>query len=101
MKIIAEINKDDGGIWGYSFFFPGCKHNHVFYTRPFDSHHVWQFNGNMTNPTFSPSLLNTWTKPPSNIVIKTCHLFVKNGKIEYCGDCSHSLAGQTVDLIDI
>ena len=29
-----------------------------------------------------------------------CHLFVKNGQIEYCSDSTHSLAGKTVPMVD-
>ena len=31
---------------------------------------------------------------------KVCHSFVTNGRIQYLGDCTHKLAGQTVDLPD-
>ena len=27
-----------------------------------------------------------------------CHSFVRNGRIEFLGDCTHGLAGKTVDL---
>jgi hypothetical protein len=27
-----------------------------------------------------------------------CHTFVTDGQIQYLGDCTHALAGQTVDL---
>jgi hypothetical protein len=29
-----------------------------------------------------------------------CHYFIRAGKIEFCGDSPHNLAGQTVDLPD-
>lgn len=29
---------------------------------------------------------------------KVCHSFVTDGCIQYLGDCTHRLAGQTVDL---
>ena len=29
-----------------------------------------------------------------------CHSFVRDGRIEYLSDCTHALAGQTVDLPD-
>ena len=29
-----------------------------------------------------------------------CHVFIKEGKIEYLSDCTHSLAGTTIDLPD-
>lgn len=30
-----------------------------------------------------------------------CHYFIRGGKIEFCGDSTHNLSGQTVDLPDI
>jgi hypothetical protein len=30
--------------------------------------------------------------------VTICHLFVKLGRIEFCGDSPHKLAGQTVPL---
>jgi hypothetical protein len=30
-----------------------------------------------------------------------CHSFVRNGRIEFLGDCTHALASQTVDLPDL
>jgi hypothetical protein len=30
-----------------------------------------------------------------------CHYFIRDGKIEFCGDCPHELAGQTVPLPDV
>ena len=29
-----------------------------------------------------------------------CHSFVTDGRIQFLGDCTHKLAGQTVDLPD-
>lgn len=29
-----------------------------------------------------------------------CHSFIKDGKIQFLGDCTHALANQTVDLPD-
>jgi len=29
-----------------------------------------------------------------------CHSFVTDGRIQFLGDCTHTLAGQTVDLPD-
>ena len=72
---------------------PGCKMNHVIYTdaRAQPNGHRWTFAGNEAAPTFSPSI---------NIVGR-CHYFVRAGRIEYCGDSKHALAGQTVPMIDL
>jgi hypothetical protein len=77
----------------YMFYCPGCEHHHVYDSR-------WTFNGNFEKPTFSPSLLNTWTSPRTQTK-KICHLFLTDGKLQYCGDCTHPLAGKTIDLPDL
>ncbi|MES2463346.1 MAG: ammonia monooxygenase [Armatimonadota bacterium] len=63
------------------------------------SDQVHQFDGNMEAPTLSPSLL--LTRPGAEGVDRfCCHSFVKGGKIQFLGDCTHPLANQTVDLLD-
>jgi hypothetical protein len=87
-----KLTNSDNGI--FSFYCPGCKHHHCYWTkllRP--GQPVWNFNGDLENPTFSPSLLNAKDDPE-----RRCHLFIKNGKIEYCSDCHHELAGKTIDM---
>lgn len=32
---------------------------------------------------------------------QVCHSYVTNGRIQYLGDCTHELAGQTVDLPEL
>ncbi len=60
---------------------------------------VWTFNDDMDRPTFSPSLLCRWTEGEEHTP-KRCHLFVRDGRIEFCGDCTHELAGKTVEMED-
>ena len=87
----------------YSFYCPGCKHEHQYSINSDNS--GWQFNGNLEKPSFTPSLLNTM--PVKNAETgkweekERCHLFVTDGKINYCGDCSHEYKGQTIELPDI
>jgi len=58
----------------------------------------WSFNGDVEKPTFSPSLL---VYDRSSGERKTgCHLFVRDGMIEYCGDCPHEFAGKTIPMED-
>ncbi|MCK4883540.1 MAG: hypothetical protein KAS30_01590 [Candidatus Diapherotrites archaeon] len=54
----------------------------------------WSWNGDVTKPTFKPSILTTCSK-------YRCHSFVTDGKIKFLSDCSHEFAGQTVELLDI
>ncbi|MGZ3772972.1 MAG: DUF6527 family protein [Pseudobdellovibrionaceae bacterium] len=57
---------------------------------------TWTFNGDMEKPTFSPSMLVDKDNPASR-----CHSFVREGKIQFLGDCFHALKNQTVDLPDV
>ena len=100
---------------GFRLNCPGCKRSHVIYTRPWDSGsyvdgvwaakagHVWEFlNNDLERPTFHPSLLiyeGRWDD--GEIAHPRCHSWIRNGRIEFLGDCGHALAGQTVDLPDI
>jgi hypothetical protein len=76
----------------YLFYCEGCERVHAF-------NNAWEFDGNFENPTISPSLLVTMPRcrGKSDWI---CHSFIKDGKIQYLNDCSHDLAGQTVELLD-
>jgi hypothetical protein len=90
-KIKDAIYEHDGVVhmrqWHYMC--PGCGYIHAL------SPDVHQFNGDYEKPTFSPSCLQNWD--PTRI----CHSFIRDGRIQFLSDCSHSLAGQTVDLPEI
>lgn len=62
---------------------------------------VWWFNGNINEPTLTPSLRLYWTDPDTKIEHTTCHIIVTNGKMHFCNDCAHELKGQTLDLVEI
>jgi hypothetical protein len=77
----------DGEIHSWMFYCPGCKENHAYLNGR------WQFNGDIERPTFRPSLL--YAEKPIR-----CHLHVTDGRIEYCSDCDHELAGKVIDVPD-
>lgn len=71
----------------------------------------WHFNGDVDRPTFSPSLLVTGKRPITNdeaariingesldIPDRVCHSFIVDGNIQYLSDCTHELAGCTIEL---
>lgn len=58
---------------------------------------LWSWDGNLEAPTVSPSLLVTSSWGPEHIE-RRCHSFIVNGQWQFLGDCTHALAGQTVDL---
>jgi len=83
----------------YIFHCPGCEYQHSYKVTPDD----WSFNGDMDSPTFTPSLLNTrtFTNKSGESVSQRCHLFITEGKILFQNDCTHALAGQTIDMTDL
>lgn len=95
-------------IYGYSFRCPGCGHLHVLNTNPLYHNTCWGFNGNVDHPTFTPSLLckSGWYVAPDIYPVDhkssyLCHSFITNGQIQYLSDCTHHLAGQTIELSEI
>ena len=60
---------------------------------------MWAFNGDLrerSKPTFSPSMLVNGSDPE-----KRCHSFVKDGNIQFLGDCYHELKNMTMPLPDV
>lgn len=96
-----------------AFWCPGCDEVHqVGVEAP--AHVIWGFNGNGDAPTFTPSILvrtGHFVQPNGKHCDKSgdpgwpcncscCHSFVTDGRIQFLSDCTHDLAGQTVDLPD-
>lgn len=98
---------------------PGCGENHgVSVDGPNEKGSKWAWNESVERPTLSPSILMRTTKmtpageaqyrdwmagkipAPAmfDSVAVVCHSFVRDGRIEFLSDCTHSLAGKTVDL---
>lgn len=116
-----KIKEHGEGSGYYSFICPGCGSEHAIPTK---GANPWGFNGSVDSPTFTPSILVTgghyvtgqegkpcWCtynteqiakgEEPSGFQCLRCHSYVTDGKIQYLSDCSHSLAGQTVELPNI
>lgn len=94
MPKTKRCSKGDGTHHGWVIRCPGCDDFHVVDTR-------WTFNGDFERPTFSPSLLLNGDPTYHNPAAPRCHSFIREGRIEFLGDCSHALAGKTVDLPEL
>lgn len=91
----GPITNNQGKITGYSINCPACNCYHFIQTNGVTK---WEFNDDVKNPTFSPSLEVRHIN--SNSITK-CHSFIRNGQIQYLNDCDHEMAGQTVILPNI
>ncbi len=109
------------GVLGFKCI--GCGHSHwinVDGSAPEGKN--WQWNGDLIAPTITPSVLGRsidagkmtdeefdnyqadmkakgtdWAL--QNSPFRTCcHLFIRDGRVQYLADCTHALAGQTIEL---
>lgn len=110
----SAFNPAESAAYGpdYVFFCEGCGCGHGVWTvKRNPNGPVWGFNNNMDAPTFTPSIKVTGTQPITDDeharIMRgekieprplCCHLYVKNGMIEYLGDCTHALRGKTVPM---
>lgn len=94
MSKVSIYNMAEGGQQVF-FYCIGCETHHAFAvgapTGP-----NWTWNGDPEKPDVNPSLLVNATLDPA----RRCHLFVRNGQIQYLSDCAHGMAGQTVDMVE-
>lgn len=107
MKLSPKLRGVEGG--AHAHWCPGCG----------EMHHIpgsWSFDGNVDRPTFNPSVKITgvkceivdgewtgeWLRDAAGATIPSCcHYFLHAGRLNFCGDSTHDLAGQAVDLPDL
>lgn len=109
-RVLRNWADSDGERSGFTHWCPGCEHSHEYVTYRKDGKHdnehpVWGFNGNVECPTFTPSM-RIFIHAHEDDGVKfaeqtTCHYFLTDGQIRFCGDCQHKLNGQTVPLPDL
>lgn len=101
MPRVEPINNQSGQLAGYIFECPGCGQWHMITTKePNGRGAKWSFNGDVERPTFNPSLLvrSEFNNGKPSAV---CHSFIRDGRIQFLSDCTHALAGQTVELREV
>lgn len=111
-QISTKLRSVAGG--GISYWCQGCQEMHAINS-------TWQFDGNLEAPTFAPSVLVTsghyladWKGPncwctynakhpekPTVFKRERCHTFINGGMVQFLPDCTHALAGQTLQLPDL
>ena len=103
MGQISNVLRNFAG--GFSHWCPGCEEMHAIHVdRPNHSGARWTFDGNVDSPTFAPSInIRTGPYPEAEDGkpvghVDVCHYFLRAGRIEFCSDSTHALAGQTVPL---
>ena len=116
----AKLRRLEGG--RVAFWCPGCGEAHQVTVGAGLARPRWDFNGDGDRPTFSPSILVRGTRDDLSdeewvaLLGRTagereamvadrrtsfvCHSYVREGRIQFLGDCTHALAGQTVELPD-
>lgn len=88
-----------------AFRCPGCEAQHVCSVNGVGT---WEWNGSLDRLTLTPSVNVTYNGDDAGQVRDdgskappaVCHSFVTNGRIRFLSDCTHALAGQTVDIPD-
>lgn len=60
----------------------------------------WTWNGSTDAPTLRPSVLTQGYSELSEAPFR-CHSWINDGAAQFLDDCSHDLAGKTVELLDV
>src|ERR1700739_1992527 len=91
--IVRNLRVADGNIREYVYYWcSGCDRAH---SVPAER---GNWNKRVEPQTLHPSVRPYYVHPETKVEITSCHYFLKNGVIEYCGDCPHDLNGQKVPL---
>ncbi|MGT2507930.1 DUF6527 family protein [Cupriavidus basilensis] len=116
MSALSKVLQDSPGN-GFSFWCPGCDGPHRI-QHGAGAGPRWGWNGDVERATFTPSVLVRyphWEPSAEDPAVRTaialgevtqqlvervCHSFVTDGRIQFLGDCTHALAGQTVPMVE-
>ena len=92
-RVVDAAGKPSGEVMWW-FHCPGCDELHA-YSVP-----RWTRTGTDDKPTFKPSLLVRSTQMSEGVAPFEfrCHLWLKDGQLQFLGDCTHELAGTTVPI---
>ncbi len=110
-QISSKLRSLAGG--GLSYWCQGCERLHTVTVGEGEGPR-WGYNGNADAPTFTPSVLvrtghHVGSRSAEDCdlcrrerdVCNICHTFITDGHVQFLGDCTHPLAGQTLPLPDL
>lgn len=83
VRIIETTNGQAAAMWC-----PACQMLHAV---PITGSNAWSFNHDQSNPTLTPSV-------PVRVVGGLCHFSLTDGRINFHGDSTHVMAGQSAVL---
>lgn len=90
---------------------PGCETQHQVGVARQDT--GWTWNSDLDHPTIQPSIRVSsvqWAEGESFHKRRhkvpaggqtVCHSFIRDGRWEFLADCTHDLAGQTVQMVPL
>lgn len=102
-QLSSKLRSMQGGVGHWC---PGCDEIHLIPRS-------WTFDGDLESPTFAPSVKITgkqrvnvdgkwtgeWVRDANGKAVDMCcHYILTKGVLNFCGDCTHALAGQAVPL---
>jgi hypothetical protein len=93
---------------GLLYWCQGCESLHQVWVEGGEHGRNWGWNGDVNAPTFTPSVhvrtgraVDPSYVPEPGDPPEVCHTFITNGQVQFLGDCTHALAGQTLPLPDL
>lgn len=99
-KVVPYSQEDGFSNNGWAINCPGCNRRHYI-----PDNGIWKFNGNVDRPTFKPSVNESCNAPgpkhQPGIPYSRCHFIITDGMIQFCADCTHNHAGETLPMLDI
>jgi hypothetical protein len=94
---------------GLAHWCPACGEMHAFALDGKNASGAqWTWDGNVEHPTFTPSMHikigkyadQNWQEETAG-ESSVCHYILTAGVINYCGDCTHAMKGQSIRLPDL
>lgn len=105
-SVIRHVIDHDIQYNALAFICPGClvmegRHGTGLHMLPVNSNvktPSWTWDGDSLLPTLTPSILTKWKGAGLEVV---CHSFLTEGVFNFLSDCTHSLVGKKVEMVDL